>query len=146
MSESGHSAQDLSWLVTNFVERVQDVAHAAVVSADGLALGVSAGIPPDRADQLASIASGLASLTQGASRVFEGGTVIQTVVEMQAGVMVIMSVSTGASLVVLAVSGCDLGIIAYEMTLLVERVGKVLTPAPRAVGRANHVAVLGEGT
>lgn len=141
MNTPGHPIQDLNWLVTNFVERVTDVAHAVVVSADGLPLAFSAGFPQDRADQLAAVTSGLASLTQGAARTFQGGTVVQTVVEMQAGVLVVMTVSSGASLAVLAGSNCDLGLIAYEMTLLVERVGRMITPATR---RVNHVAVLGD--
>jgi predicted regulator of Ras-like GTPase activity (Roadblock/LC7/MglB family) len=135
--------RDLNWLVTNFVERVPDAAHAVIVSSDGLPLAYSADFPQDRADQLAAVTSGLASLTQGASRVFEGGVVVQTVVEMQGGVLVIMAISNGASLAVLASAACDLGLIAYEMALLVERAGKMLTPASR---RANHVAVLGNGT
>ncbi|MGH3251025.1 MAG: roadblock/LC7 domain-containing protein [Trebonia sp.] len=134
--------QDLNWLVTNFVERVPDVAHAVVVSSDGLPLAYSAGFPQDRADQLAAVTSGLASLTQGASRVFEGGFVVQTVVEMEAGTLVIMAISNGASLAVLASSTSDLGLIAYEMALLVERAGKMITPASRHV---NHVAVLENG-
>jgi uncharacterized protein len=64
---------------------------------------------------------------------------------MQAGVLVVMTISNGASLAVLAASNCDLGLIAYEMTLLVERAGRMLTPASRNIGKANHVAVLGEG-
>ena len=79
------SAQDLNWLVTNFVERVPSVAHAIVVSSDGLPMAHSEGFPPDRVDQLAAVTSGLTSLTQGASRVFEGGIVNQTVVDMQRG-------------------------------------------------------------
>jgi predicted regulator of Ras-like GTPase activity (Roadblock/LC7/MglB family) len=134
--------QDLSWLVTNFVERVHDVAHAVLVSSDGIPIAYSAGFPQDRADQLAAVTAGLASLTQGASRVFEGGIVVQTVVEMQAGVLVIMAISNGASIAVLASATADLGLIAYEMALLVERAGKMMTPASR---RTNHVAVLGNG-
>jgi uncharacterized protein len=133
------SGSDLNWVITNFVERVPDVAHAVVVSSDGLPLAFSAGFPQDRADQLAAVTSGLTSLTQGAARVFEGGPVIQTVVEMQVGVLVVMAVSNGASLAVLAAAACDLGLLAYEMSMLVERVGRMLTPALRA----NHVAVLG---
>ncbi|HEY3878471.1 MAG TPA: roadblock/LC7 domain-containing protein [Trebonia sp.] len=136
------SGSDLNWVITNFVERVPDVAHAVVVSSDGLPLAFSAGFPQDRADQLAAVTSGLTSLTQGASRVFEGGAVIQTVVEMQVGVLVVMSVSNGASLAVLAAATCDLGLVAYEMSMLVERVGRMLTPALRV----NHVAVLGNRT
>ena len=142
MSTPGRPAQDLNWLITNFVERVPDVAHAVVVSSDGLPLAFSAGFPQERADQLAAVTSGLTSLTQGASRVFEGGAVVQTVVEMQRGVLVIMAISNGSSLAVLAASTCDLGLVACEMNLLVERAGRVLTPAARGVMQA---AIPGDG-
>src|SRR5512142_3510993 len=123
--------QDLNWLITNFVERVPSVAHAIVVSADGLPLAFSNGFPSDRVDQLAAVTSGLTSLTQGASRVFEGGPVTQTVVEMQRGLLIVMSISDGSSLAVLSAADCDMGLVAYEMALLVERVGGVLTPQVR---------------
>jgi predicted regulator of Ras-like GTPase activity (Roadblock/LC7/MglB family) len=125
------SAQDLNWLITNFVEQVPAVAHAIVVSADGLPLAFSDGFPPDRADQLAAVASGLSSLTQGAARVFDAGTVLQTVVEMEGGLLLLMAISNGSGLAVLAAPDCDMGLVAYEMTLLVERVGRALTPEPR---------------
>lgn len=141
MNTPGRPVHDLNWLVTNFADRVPDVAHAVVVSSDGLPLAYNAGFPKDRADQLAAVTSGLASLTQGAARVFEGGVVVQTVVEMAAGVLVVMAISNGASLAVLAAPAADLGLIAYEMALLVERAGRMITPARRA----NHAAVLGNG-
>ncbi|MFC7330646.1 roadblock/LC7 domain-containing protein [Marinactinospora rubrisoli] len=125
---------ELNWLITDFANRVPDVAHAIVVSADGLPLAASAGFPTDRADQLAAIASGLSSLTQGAARVFEGGAVAQTVVEMERGLLLIMAISDGSCLAVLAAAECDLGLVAYEMTLLVDRAGRALTPAVRASG------------
>jgi len=125
--------QDLDWLVTNFVERVQDVAHAVVVSSDGLPMAYNNTFPRDRADQLAAVTSGLASLTQGAARVFQGGPVVQTAVEMEGGMLVVMSISNGSSLAVLGAPDCDLGLIVYEMSLLVERVGRELTPATRQV-------------
>jgi predicted regulator of Ras-like GTPase activity (Roadblock/LC7/MglB family) len=125
------SAQDLNWLLTNFVERVPSAAHAIVVSSDGLPLAHSKGFPPDRVDQLAAVTSGLTSLTQGASRVFEGGAVTQTIVDMQRGLMIVMAISDGSSIAVLASVDCDMGLVAYEMTLLVERVGRTLTPRVR---------------
>jgi uncharacterized protein len=142
MSQPDRHAADLSWLVTSFAERVPDVAHAVVVSADGLTLAVSEGFPRERADQLAAVTSGLTSLAQGAARLFEAGLAVQTVVEMQAGVLVVMAISNGASLAVLASSACDLGLVAYEMTLLVERAGRVLTPAARTV---NHITAARNG-
>jgi uncharacterized protein len=125
------AVRDLNWLITNFAERVPAVAHAIVVSADGLPLAYSEGFPADRVDQLAAVTSGLTSLTQGAARVFEGGLVTQTVVEMQWGLLLVMAISNGASLAVLAAADCDMGLVAYEMTLLVERVGRALSPGPR---------------
>ena len=125
------SAQDLNWLVTNFVERVPAVAHAIVVSSDGLPMAHSEGFPPDRVDQLAAVTSGLTSLTQGASRVFEGGIVTQTVVDMQRGLLIVMAIGDGSTLAVLAAAGCDLGLVAYEMTMLADRAGRALTPKMR---------------
>jgi uncharacterized protein len=142
MSRPERPVTDLNWLVTSFANQVPDVAHAVVVSAEGLTLAVSEGFPQDRADQLAAVTSGLTGLTRGAARLFEAGVVVQTVVEMQAGLLVIMAISDGASLAVLAASACDLGLLAYEMTLLVERAGRVLTPAARTV---NHTAAARNG-
>jgi predicted regulator of Ras-like GTPase activity (Roadblock/LC7/MglB family) len=111
---------------------VPGVAHAVVVSADGLLLSASNRLPLDRADQLAAVASGLSSLTQGAARCFGGGAVNQTVVEMEKGFLFVMSVSDGSCLAVLASPSCDIGLVGYEMALLVARTGDVLTPALRA--------------
>jgi predicted regulator of Ras-like GTPase activity (Roadblock/LC7/MglB family) len=127
-----HDAQNLNWLINSFVDRVPGVAHTVVVSADGLLLAVSDGFPRDRADQLAAVASGLVSLTQGAARVFEAGHVNQTVVEMEGGFLFIMAISDGACMAVLAAPSCDIGLVGYEMALLVTRAKDVLTPALRA--------------
>jgi predicted regulator of Ras-like GTPase activity (Roadblock/LC7/MglB family) len=126
--------QNLNWLITAFVERASSsVAHAIVVSADGLPLAVSRDLPPDRVDQLAAVTSGLTSLMLGAARMFKAGSVNQTVVEMHRGLLIVMSISGGSSLAVLAAPDCDMGLVAYEMALLAERAGRVLTPEVRGV-------------
>nr|WP_196450992.1 MULTISPECIES: roadblock/LC7 domain-containing protein [Planomonospora] len=127
-----HEARRFDWLITEFVRGTPGVAHAVVVSADGLRIASSEGFPDDRADQLAAVAAGLLSLTVGASRVFEGGAVTQTVVEMERGLLLVMAISDGSVLAVLASPECDMGLVAYQMTLLVDRAGQVLTPAIRA--------------
>jgi hypothetical protein len=131
VSTQGHPPQDLNWLVTDFVGRVPDVAHAVIVSSDGLVVAVSAGFPENRAERLAAVTSGLSSLVHGAAGIFEAGRVAQTVVEMDAGVLVVMTISHRASLAVLAGPDGKMGLIAYEMTLLVERAGRMITPATR---------------
>ena len=106
--------QDLNWLISDFTSRVADVAHAAVVSADGVPLALSEGIPEFFAEQLAAITSGLASLMQGAARIFEAGTPTQALVEMVGGLMIIKSISDGSSLCVLASPECDTELVSYE--------------------------------
>lgn len=120
------------WLVSDFATRVVGVAHAIVVSADGLLLAASSNLPPDRAEQLAAVSSGLLSLTDGAARCFEAGRVTQTIVEMQGGTVIQMGIRDGSCLTVLATPSCDMGVVAYEMTMLVERVGAMLTPELRS--------------
>jgi uncharacterized protein len=132
MADLSTDARNLNWLVANFAKATPGVAHAMVVSADGLPVAVSERLDRPRADQLGAIASGLASLTLGASRLFEGGQVTQTVVEMDRGFLFVMSISDGSLLAVLATSNCNVGVVAYEMTVLVARAGDVLTPSLRA--------------
>jgi predicted regulator of Ras-like GTPase activity (Roadblock/LC7/MglB family) len=124
---------DMGWLLNNFANSVAGIAHVVAVSADGLLLASSRDLPTDRADQLAAIASGVVSLTEGASRMFNAGAVQQTIIEMDSGYLFLMSVSDGSSMAVLAARSCDVGQVGYEMALLVERVGAALTPAPREV-------------
>jgi uncharacterized protein len=129
---TGPYRQDLNWLVTDFTTRVQDVAHAIVVSADGVPLALSAGIPPAAVEQFSAITSGLTSLIRGAAQIMEAGTPTQAMVEMDRGLMFVKAISDGSSLAVLTAPECDTRQVSYEMTLLVEAVGELLTPAARA--------------
>ena len=131
MRQVNSQAQDLSWLVTDFTERVPAVVHAAVVSSDGVPLAASEGIPPDRLEQLSAITSGLISLAQGSASMLDGGAVTQTLVTMAQGVLMIVAISGGATLAVLSVIDADLDQVAYEMTVLAEQAGGALTPAAR---------------
>jgi X-X-X-Leu-X-X-Gly heptad repeat protein len=128
-------AQDdsLDWLVSNFAREVPGVSHAVLVSVDGLLIAASEHLPPERADQLAAVASGLASLASGAAQLFDGGQVLQSVVEMANGYLLLMRVGDGSHLATLAATNCDIGQIGYEMAVLVERVGSVVEPSRRAV-------------
>ena len=130
MSGPGHD-DDLDWLISSFIDRIPGAKSAVVVSSDGLVLAMSELIARDTADQLAAVTSGLASLTTGAARCFEAGTVNQVIVEMTGGYMFVTTVSDGSALAVMCDLDCDIGLIGYEMSLLVDRIGQVLTPAVR---------------
>ena len=68
---------------------------------------------------------------EGAARIFQAGLPDRALVEMEAGLMLVKAISDGSSLAVLAARECDTELVSYEMTLLVEAVGEVLTPAGR---------------
>ena len=126
---------DLDWLISDFTARVADVAHTAIVSADGVPLALSEDIPDSFGENLAAITSGLASLMAGAARIFEAGLPLQALCEMEGGLMIIKGVSDGSSLCVLAAPDCDTEVVSYEMSRLVEAVGEVLSPALRGGGQ-----------
>jgi uncharacterized protein len=122
--------QSLGWLVSAFTQEVPGVTHAVLVSSDGLMVAASDGLPRDRADQMSALTAGLSSLTVGAAHLFSAGRVVQSVIEMEGGFMLLMSVGDGSHLAVLASQKCDIGLVGYEMTLLVQRVGRMVdTPA-----------------
>lgn len=147
----GHSAaaRNLQWLLANLVEEVPGVRSVAVISSDGLMLcsseaeedsrgrghsgppqpgPVSTKAPAD----LATVVSGLASLTDGAARLMDAGTVKQSVVAMDNGCLFVMSISDGSLLGVHASPECDMSVVAYHMALFVGRAGHVLTPELRS--------------
>lgn len=127
MTQAAPVSGELDWLVNDFARRIAGVRHALVVSADGLKLAVSARVDDARADQLAAVASGLASLTLGAARCFQAEPVSQTIVEMRGGYLFVTAIGEGSTLTVFAAPECDIGMIGYEMTMLVARAGKLLT-------------------
>ena len=129
--------RSLDWLVSRFVDEVPDAAHAILLSADGLLMAASASIPGDRAEQVAAVSSGLASLAVGASRLFDGGAVLQTIVEMEHGYLMLMSVGDGSNLAVLTQEAADVGQVGYEMALLVDRVGRTVQAQARVRAAAD---------
>ena len=130
MTEAPASGE-LSWLLRNLGARVGHVRQAVVLSADGLTMGASQGLSLDDADHLSALAAGVQSLARGASRRFRGGDVRQTVIQMDDALLFITAAGQGACLAVLADGDADAGLIAYEMTVLVKRVGQHLAANPR---------------
>lgn len=136
-------ARNLQWLLTDLVEEVPGVNSVAVVSSDGLLLLSSEpGTQPaseartrgprGATADLATIVSGLGSLTTGAAELMDGGSVKQTMVAMEHGSVFVMAISDGSLLGVHAAPDCDMSVVAYHMALFVGRAGHVLTPEVRS--------------
>ena len=129
MSDLSTEATSFGWLLGNFVTNVPGVSHTLVVSADGLLMAMSEGMDRTQGDQMAAIVSGLSSLTRGAARQLGGGEVRQAIVEMDHLFLFTTSISDGSVLAVVADATCDVGLVGYEMTLLVTRAEATMTPA-----------------
>lgn len=123
---------DLNWLLEDLVQRVADIRHGILLSADGLLIAASAGLERADAEHLSAVASGFQSLARGAGRHFEGGAVRQTVVELDTGFLFVTAAGYGANLAVVSIAGCDVGLVAFEMNLLIQRVGKSLATVSRS--------------
>jgi predicted regulator of Ras-like GTPase activity (Roadblock/LC7/MglB family) len=104
-----------------------------VLSSDGLLIGTSSGLDRSDADHLSAVAAGFQSLARGAGRHFRGGAVRQTIVEMESAFLFVTAAGQGACLAVLSDADSDIGVIAYEMAMLVIRVGQYLTSPSRLV-------------
>ena len=121
--------REFSWLLRSFVEQTAGVDGAVAVSSDGLLMAMSSTLTREDAEPVAAIISGLVSLGRGAAGHlgFEG--LERQVVGLRKGVLLVASVSDGSAMGVIARAGCDIGAVGYQMTLLVERAGSLLTPA-----------------
>ncbi|TDQ45414.1 roadblock/LC7 domain-containing protein [Actinorugispora endophytica] len=124
-------AGDLSWLLDDLVDRVVGADHAVVLSADGLLLGRSRGMTAEDGEHLSAVASAFQSLARGTGRQFNGGHVLQTVVEMEHAYLFVTAAGEGACMAVLAGEDADVGMVAYEMNTRIKRVGQFLSSAPR---------------
>jgi len=102
-----------------------------ILSPDGLTMSSSPGLSQEDADHLAALAAGVQSLARGAGQRFAGGEVRQVIIEMDAALLFITAAAGGTCLAVLADPEADAGLVAYEMAMLVKRVGQHMTASPR---------------
>lgn len=126
---AGQPSDDLDWLLTNFAQRTVGVNDAVAVSSDGFPLAASRIGEAEGIEQLAAAVAAFTSMARGVAQVCQLGGLNQIIVETDGGYLFAMSASDGSTVGVLADMKCDVGLVGYEMTLLIERVGAVLTPA-----------------
>jgi predicted regulator of Ras-like GTPase activity (Roadblock/LC7/MglB family) len=130
MSAEAHTeANQFNWMLANFVRNTDGVRDAVAVSSDGLLIATSEGLDRTGADQLAAIVSSMSSLGRSASKRYDFDGLKLIMIEMRRGFLLVNAINGGACLGALAESGCDLGLIGYEIAVLAERFGDLLTPA-----------------
>jgi uncharacterized protein len=141
-TQMARTATHLHWLLDDLVDRIPEARQAAVLSADGLLIASSRGLSREDADHLAAVAAGFQSLAQGAGRHFGGGPVRQTIIEMESAFLFVTAAGQGACLAVLAADDADMGLVAYEMAMLVTRVGQYLAAASRSDAESDPASEL----
>lgn len=122
---------ELDWLLENFALAAPGVRYAVIISPDGLTLGRSQGVTEPVAEHLAALAAGVHGLAHGAGQRFDQGEVTQTIVEMETVLMFITPAGRGTCLALIADVTADAGQIAYELAVLVKRVGRHMIADPR---------------
>jgi predicted regulator of Ras-like GTPase activity (Roadblock/LC7/MglB family) len=132
MGSDGETAvTELDWLLANLTASLGGVRYAVILSPDGLILGRSPGVTSEVAEHFAALAAGVQSLARGAGQRFGYGEVSQTIVEMEATLLFITPAGRGTCLALLAEATADAGQIAYEMAVLIKRVGRHMIANPR---------------
>jgi predicted regulator of Ras-like GTPase activity (Roadblock/LC7/MglB family) len=121
----------LSWLLDNFVSQVESVLQALVLSRDGLVVAASRGLSREDGEHLSALAAGVQSLARGTGQHFGAGEVRQTIIEMESAFLFIITAGQGTCLAVMSSAEANAGLIAYEMAMLVRRMGKHLAAEPR---------------
>jgi predicted regulator of Ras-like GTPase activity (Roadblock/LC7/MglB family) len=130
MTEESTAGQ-LSWLLDNLAGRVEHVRQAVILSRDGLVVATSQTMSREDGDHLSALAAGVQSLARGAGQHFSGGEVRQTIIEMESAFLFVMAAGQGTCLAVVASADANVGVMAYEMAMLVRRMGRHLTAPPR---------------
>ncbi|MGK8508368.1 roadblock/LC7 domain-containing protein [Nocardia asiatica] len=118
-----------NWMLANFVRETDGVRETVAVSSDGLLIAMSDGLDRTSANRLAAMVSGLVGLARSASRSYSFDGLKLIMIEMKRGFLLVSAMGDGSCLGVIADSGCDVGLVGYEMAILAERAGALLDPA-----------------
>ncbi|WP_460109707.1 roadblock/LC7 domain-containing protein [Streptomyces sp. YKOK-J1] len=129
---AGAPGTGLGWLLDDLVARTGHVRQAVLLTADGLPLSRSEGVPDRDVEHLAAVCSGFHGLARSVGERFEAGEVRQTMVMLEDAYIFVTPAGHGSRLAVLSEAGADVGQLAHEMALLVRRLGRHLDAAARS--------------
>jgi predicted regulator of Ras-like GTPase activity (Roadblock/LC7/MglB family) len=130
MQQAGMTAS-MNWVLDDLVRRVDGIRQAVVLSRDGLTLGASSTLSREDAEHMAAVAAGIQSLARGAALRFDGGQPRQAIIQMDKALLFVMAAAQGSCLAVICPANADHGLVAYEMAMLVKRLGQYLATSPR---------------
>lgn len=138
MGDPDAPARDLAWLLDDLSGRLTDFRRAVILSRDGLLIAASADLGREDAEHLSAVAAAMQSLAAGTGDRFRAGSVRQTVIELERGILFLIAAGEGSCLAALCPPDADAGAVAYEMAMLAKRARPHLAALPRqpALGTA----------
>jgi predicted regulator of Ras-like GTPase activity (Roadblock/LC7/MglB family) len=121
-------ASQFNWLLNRFVSGTNGITDAVAVSSDGLLMAKSETLDGAGAEQVAAIIAGFVSLGSGAARCLAFDELNQVLISMTGGYLFVSAMADASCLGVIANPNCDIGDVGYQMGILSERCGRLLTP------------------
>jgi predicted regulator of Ras-like GTPase activity (Roadblock/LC7/MglB family) len=108
-------SSSLNSLLASMLARTPGTAHAVLATVDGVSVALSAGLPAERAQQLATIGAGLLSIADGAGIMMNTGAPRHVMVEMYGGLLLAAPVAPRVVLSLLAASNSDRERLGFEL-------------------------------
>jgi uncharacterized protein len=129
---------DLIWILDDLAQRVPQIEQVLLLTRDGLALAASSALARQDAERLAAISAGFQSLGRGAADYLSADPIRQIIVEMSGKYLFITSTGENGSLSVVTATGTDLGMVAYEMALVADRIADFIPAARNPLRHASE--------
>ncbi|MEV4003096.1 roadblock/LC7 domain-containing protein [Actinomadura sp. NPDC049753] len=134
MMEPPITAEAVRRLLDRLVDGTELVGGAVLLSRDGLVVACSSGLGREDSEHLAALVAGVQGLARGACRRFDGGELLQSVIEMDSMLVFMVSAGEHACLAVLSSPDADAGAVVYAMTELAEGLAERPPVIPRLSG------------
>jgi predicted regulator of Ras-like GTPase activity (Roadblock/LC7/MglB family) len=115
VTQAATYTSSLNSILASMLARVSGAAHAVLCTVDGVSVAVSAGFPPERAEQLATIGAGLLSIADGAGVMMSTGAPRHVIVEMYGGLLLSAPVGPRVGLTLLADYNTDRELLGFEV-------------------------------
>ena len=134
MTEPSITADEVRRRLDGIGGRAELVSGAVLLSRDGLVVACSSGVGRENSEHLAALVAGMQGLARGACRRFDGGELLQSVIEMDTMLVFMVPAGEDAGLAVLAHADADAGAVVLRMVQLAEELAERPPFIPRLSG------------
>lgn len=124
----GSDSDQFGWLLSRFTRATAGVVQTVAVSADGRLVAAADGMTHSDARRLAGFTTAMLNLAEAGGEACAAGAVEKVIVDLNQGYLFINAINPHCLLGIVAGGGTDLAELAYDITVLINQVGSVVTP------------------